>query len=558
MMENTGRQRYIAWIFAGLLALGLFMFGWRQFFGFNKNDEIFYISTVYRFFQGDAMLIDEWNNGQLFSFITYPLFVLVRLFHPSNDGIVLIFRFLYLAFQAAVSVYCFVRLKRFGWVRILPALFYFVTTPFNINALSYNTLALGFMLMILVTAASAAGMGTGDAVLCGVFCAGAVLANPYAVILFILYGCVCAGFTIYGKAAGKKTDAALSFRTFFFMGAGAFIIFILFVIFVFSRGTLQEILDGFTYIVMDSERQKSFWEKFAKYFIRIHRYYRAEVYVTGALLLLRLADRKRRIPAPFYLALSLASAVPYIVYYGFFWEMVGINYMLAPLVFPGAVAYAVSEKKDRRLFWAWYVPGVFYTLLAHYASNTGIYAVTAACMLPGTASVLLIWKAMEERAAVWLRALLCLTLAVQFAGGIWQRMTYVWGDEHLEYLDTRLDKGPMKGIYTTEENAVLYRDVLRDMDDLALTPQDRLFVVGIAPWMYLYTDAECASHSTWETLETDPLIRIYYELHPEKLPTVVYFYKYEEDVLETDLARYFEDLGYVPADARQGVVLERR
>ena len=58
-------------------------------YGFNKNDEIFYISTVYRFFQGDAMLVDEWNNVQLFALITYPVYWLIRLFHHSNEGIVI-------------------------------------------------------------------------------------------------------------------------------------------------------------------------------------------------------------------------------------------------------------------------------------------------------------------------------------------------------------------------------------------------------------------------------------------------------------------------------------
>ena len=100
------------------------------------------------------------------------------------------------------------------------------------------------------------------------------MSNPYAVILFVLYGCICAGCSLYGKRTGRKPDSALSFRTFFFMGVGAFIIFVLFVAFVFSRGTLQEILEGFSYIVMDSERQKDFWEKLSKYFIRIHRYYK--------------------------------------------------------------------------------------------------------------------------------------------------------------------------------------------------------------------------------------------------------------------------------------------
>ena len=46
-------------IYAVCLAVLFCLFAWRQFFGFNKNDEIFYISTVYRFFQGDAMLVDD-------------------------------------------------------------------------------------------------------------------------------------------------------------------------------------------------------------------------------------------------------------------------------------------------------------------------------------------------------------------------------------------------------------------------------------------------------------------------------------------------------------------
>ena len=138
-------------IYAVCLAVLFCLFAWRQFFGFNKNDEIFYISTVYRFFQGDAMLVDEWNNVQLFALITYPIYWLIRLVHNSNEEIILIFRMAYLVFQALVSVWCFCRLKRFGWIRILPALFYFVTTPYNINSMSYNTLAFGFVLLVLVT-----------------------------------------------------------------------------------------------------------------------------------------------------------------------------------------------------------------------------------------------------------------------------------------------------------------------------------------------------------------------------------------------------------------------
>ena len=94
------------------------------------------------------------------------------------------------------------------------------------------------------------------------------------------------------KQCQQRIPDALKIRTYFFMGVGAFLILLVFIWFVFSRGTLNEILECFEYIVMDTERQKSFWEKLAKYFIRIHRYYTGLVYLTAILSVLYLIARK--------------------------------------------------------------------------------------------------------------------------------------------------------------------------------------------------------------------------------------------------------------------------
>lgn len=560
MEKNRNLFSVEIWIYAGALLLLFSIFAWRQFYGFNKNDEIFYISTVYRFFQGDAMLVDEWNNVQLFAFVTYPLYCLIRLFHHSNEGIVLIFRILYLIFHAAAATWCFHKMKRYGWIRIFPSLFYFITTPYNINSLSYNTLAFGFLLLVFVTISCTEEWKIRDSILCGIFTAGAVLSNPYIVLLFVIYGIICIAASVYCRKKKRDILPTLSLKNYLWMCAGAFIIFVLFVVFVFSRGTLEEILESFTYIVMDQERQKSFWEKFTKYFIRIHRYYKVLVYVTAVSILVRAADRKKKIPSFVYLAVNLAAAVPYVVYYGFFWDMVGINYMLIPMAFPGLTAYMLSgRKRDKRLFFGWYLPGLFYTLLAHFATDTGILTVSASYMIVSSASVLLIFEYIgNKRKHRWVGGMFCLLLAVQLTGGIYRRITYVWGDEPLQYLESELTEGPLKGIHTSAENEQLYKDVRQDMEDLKLTGKDRLFVIGIAPWMYLNTEAECAAYSTWETLETDPLIFLYYEIRPEKLPTIIYCYNYEEDILETEFADEFMKRGYTPVNMRRGIVLEHR
>ena len=238
--------------------------------------------------------------------------------------------------------------------------------------------------------------------------------------------------------------------------------------------------------------------------------------------------------------------------------MVGINYVLIPLAFPGVIAWLVSRDRDKTIFYGWYIPGLLYTLLAHFASDTGILIVSASCMIASSASMVLLWNAVREQGrTAWLRALTGLLFAVQFAACIWQRITYVWGDEHLNLLTEELVRGPLKGVHTSVENKELYEDVLLDVDELSLTSEDKLFVLGIAPWIYLYTEAECAACSTWEILETDPLIPVYYELRPEKLPDVVYCYEYDERILETEFAYYFTDMGYEPVEMRRGMVFLR-
>ena len=76
--------------------------------------------------------------------------------------------------------------------------------------------------------------------------------------------------------------------------------------------------------------------------------------------------------------------------------------------------------------------------------------------------------------------------------------------------------------------------------------------------MYLNTEARCGAYSTWETLETDPLIELYYESRPENLPTVIYCYGYDESILETEFAYNFMNRGYESQTVRRGILLTRR
>ena len=231
--------------------------------------------------------------------------------------------------------------------------------------------------------------------------------------------------------------------------------------------------------------------------------------------------------------------------------------MIVPLAFPGFIAYLISEKKEYRIFYVWYLPGLIFTMLAHFATDTGILSVSASYMIAAAASILLICQAVKEQVTKKSIVFLVVILfAMQFITCVWQRVTSVWGDDILTNLTYEMPSGPMKGIRTTEENAKSYLDVMKDIDELEMTQEDRLLVLGVSPWIYLYTDAECGAYSTWEMVETDPLLVTYYQFHPEKMPTVIYCHLYDETFLETSFAQKFMDVGYEVMYGRQGIVLK--
>lgn len=84
---------------------------------------------LYRLFQGDAYLVQDWKIHIMSCIPLYPFYILFRLAVGSNEGIILYLRILYTIFQLAVALVCFLRLKRFGWASFFVGLIYLLFTP---------------------------------------------------------------------------------------------------------------------------------------------------------------------------------------------------------------------------------------------------------------------------------------------------------------------------------------------------------------------------------------------------------------------------------------------
>ena len=552
-MEKAKKQNL--WFLAGLFGIGLILF-WRCFYSVNTTDEAFYIGTVYRLWYGDGMLTDEWMpTQQMCSFWLIPFFALFRLILGSNEGMMLAFRFLYIVSQLLISSYLYLRLKKYGSMSIFAGFFFLLSTAFNINSLSYNTMANSCLVALLATLAVMEKPDWKNCIWCGFFASVVVMANPYAVFAYILYGAACVIATLLGK--NKEISAAVRFQTFFKISVTAALIFVIFAIYVLQNSTLEQIIKNLPYIVGDQEHQQRWGVKFTDYF----RYFKEHYFACCAVPILSgLAaslDKKRISHGKYYMAVSVLAVLPYMIYHGLISDYVPVNLVTVPICFLGIPAYVLSKKRLTKVFYIWYLPAlVLYPFIVQITSNTGPLAVSAAFMSAGAAAVCLIstW-AKEQEGKFWRMGMHGIIL-LQLLMMLILRITFVWADEPLAELTTKVNRGAAKGIYTTAEDEKFYDEIYDDLDALNMTADDDFLVVGSDPLLYLYADKEVAAYSTWQVFTNETRLYRYYEIHDGegKFPSVVYCVEAGEEIFDSILVeKLLLPMGYEYKQLQHGI-----
>lgn len=553
-MEKVKKQNL--WFLAGLLGIGVILF-WRCFYSVNTTDEAYYIGTVYRLWFGDGMLCDEWNpTQQMCSFWLYPFYALFRLILGSNDGMILAFRLLYIVFQLFISGYMYGKLKKFGYISFLPIFFYLLSTAFNINSLSYNTMANSALVALLVTLLMMEKPDWKNCIWCGIFASILVMGNPYAVFAYVLYGAACVIVTFLFNKFHKETPVSLQFTTFFKMSLTAAGVMAVFLLFTFWHATLERILKNLPYIIGDQEHVQRWNVKISDYFRYFREHYLGAVIVPIVVSVIALFDKKRVKHGVIYMGLSVASILPYMIYHGLISDYVPINLVTVPICFLGVTAYVVSEKKLHRVFYIWYLPAMIYPFIVQITSNTGPLAVSAGFVTAGAASVLLAasWAMEQENSLIKnaLHGVIVLQLVIM----LFLRITYVWVDSPMPELTTKVERGAAKGLYTTEVVAQYYEEMYDDIDALNMTEDDGFLVVGSEPLLYLYADRQVASYSTWQVYTNETRLYRYYEIHDGegRFPSVVYCAEADETIFESILVeKLLLPMGYEWKQLQHGI-----
>lgn len=387
--------------FALLFAAAVLFALWKCPFGFGSYDDAFYLTVPHRLSMGDRLFVDEWHVSQMAGLFTTPLVWLYQTASGSTDGILLAARYAYVFFHGLASLYFYQRVREYGPAAGAAALSWFLFTPYDIMALSYNTMGMDFLLLSgLLLAASDRRRWA----LSGLFLAGAVLCCPYLAGAYFLYA-AGVGVRALGRRlrpAGNSTGGVLSPARLLWLTAGCAAAAALFLAYVLAACGLRGLLDNLPYILADPEHQaispvvklQNTWYAL----VHCHPLFQYVLWGFAALLSALLADRGRQRRRWVYLTASCALALAAYALFSAGAAEAYYNAIMVPMLIPGLTAFLLCRERPWDLFVTLFLGGLAYAAAVTLGSNNYFYAFSMACALPSAASLLFMGRLFQEAA----------------------------------------------------------------------------------------------------------------------------------------------------------------
>lgn len=539
--KDPSARRHLVFALGLLFFLALLI--WKIPYGFGvTDDESFYLSIPNRILQGDSFVSDEWNMSQTSSFLLLPAVAIFKALFHSTDGILIVFRYIYIFGHALSSLFIYWRLRRYGWVSVAAALMHLAFVPYGIDAYSYNTMAVDML------AAGGALCCTADEkqvlpwFLTGLLFAGSVLCCPFLVAVYALY-VLCVLLALVLKKKPRMLQISLfRLKSFLLFTLGCGLLAAAFFGYLVLTVDLPTALAGLPHLLTDSDHESyTIFDALFQYFINIgtacpHMNYLYTFSLLGFLCELGMigADAHRREHRALYLAGGCLLTLLALIIFG---AQPALYYqaMMFPLLFVGLPSYILLKNKPREMFVGLFLTGFFYSIADHLSSNNNFFVIAMAFSISNLASIVfvgLLLKEMKEEPdkeedAAALRQGACLmflfVLAVMFLLRAQIIRSVCFHDNMPSACVAEIAEGPAKGIRTRQEFADFYQDKTDDLHYLQQHyPAGNLCVLSEDSWPYLLLDEfSCASYSPW--FPDDDLVKMnaWWDLHPEKKPDYI-------------------------------------
>ena len=554
-------------------------------YGLQNDDEITCVVGAHRMMLGELPMIKNWTLVQLHSFLEYLPFRLVYALSGGTEGIVLGIRYCYVAAKMLFfAVICFA-LRRYRYWAILCALIFTTFHPIDFQSLTYYNVSimLAFAVggLLFFRDRFSKRMQSALLILAGALLACCVLSEPPVILLYLLFSLsVPVYYVIKNKRGRRFSDAPLlpDVKTWGLLTIGAAAVAAVVFLVVLSAADLKTVLVNAPGVlrILAFHPQTNQWEKYADYFFKTG--YAANAAALLTLAGIGIAKATRVMPKLRNFLFAAVCAV-------FLWMTVSLYcregkilsvlylpvYKPIPLCFLGLSSYLLAEKKHKRLF-AFYLFGLAFAfsmdLLSRVSICTGAIVSVPAAVLLFRQALLEAFRRLRagQRGAakdkkqkkpsrnlaqnvVCAFAVLTLTvltgteIAYSFHARLYpspEVMTRI-------PLSAKIERGPLKGLYTIPDLHDKYEAVLADMDRLREASPRALFVTDYCQWCNLYLDLPYATFSqdSYDSEKSRECLLYYWSLHPDARPDAVYipFFGCDDYLDHTALAE--DNLAYI-------------
>ena len=545
---------------------------WMVRYGHCSADESYFIATAQRFVYGDRPLVDEWCPAQLYCLflcVPYKIYVALR---GSTAGIVLAFRYLFLAFNAVFYWFMYIRLRAQRWLSLAATLLFSIFVPATIFTLSYNTVAVRLLMMVCLILFGEKQKPL-PLLIAGVLLSCAVLYEPGFALLYI-------GFTalvwvrFFRQKKGRRflDDYAfcLSMRTWKYLTLSVLTCAAVFLSWLFATSGLRSILESVPYILSDPEYDYSAggsaWGVFFRKLAEAGRMYGLYVWAPALVIIALSAayacgrfrsrrDAVRKILFCLACAVWILSCIPMARYlfaklYDVAIPDVFYGSYPAPLFWFGLVCYMLCTKNNKRFFCFW-ITAVFASLCVDFFSDVSLSLGSPIAYIADLVFFTDLVRELREdarpakltldrvrrrrqdkRLNASVRALqriTCVCFAAWFACSFLYENTaflehYIFS-KPLFALPYTCTRGPWQSLRCSDEYGGGYDEMLADIDTLKESQPKNLFVCGKEPELYVYAELPFATYFTCP--ETELPVQVsrnvqYWALHPERLPACIY------------------------------------
>lgn len=538
--EASIRENYFEKIYIAFFILAVFfLFLYRIIHGADLTDESFYCTLAYRLVKGNHLFVDMWEQCSTAAVLPAFLLKIYMVISGGTDGLILFFRVMFFVFNLGAAIILFHAPKKyldFNYV-ILIALFYLIYAPFHFYIFSYNNLSdMLFMLVVNIILIALDKINLKILFLSGCLCS--FMAFTYPPMIFL-----CPIMVILLLLRHKK----YKYGWLYFALGGILFAAMIFMVLCISIG-LNGIIIGIKGILSDPaysieaiplkvKLQKAFEYLFTPISndgICIKIYF---------ISLFIVAFFKNRFPI---LKLSLVL-LPIIIYIDLMPIKQLVTYGTGSYIFyiaflcPFLIFFTENKKLFLNFLYFEWIPAMFfYAVLAVFSYGGGAQArqgLIVASLVTLKEITLIIGETFQEcelysikykKIEYWI--IICF-LSLSILSELKVHYATVYRDENIASLSAKVEKGPYKGIYTTEERKIY----LEEMTDLMLNFQEKEKTVCIlhhSNFAYLMLDMKPTTPTTWGLyphIDNQNVFFQYFSLSDTHIPDIIFIVNVPEE-----------------------------